>query len=322
MSEISTYKVTPVSILTGFLGAGKTTTLNYILREKHGLKIGLIINEFGAMSIDNQLVEKGDEEVLEMNNGCICCTVRTDLVKSIRKLFEKRKTLDFIIIETTGLANPGPVAQTFFNIPELQKIVRLDSIITLIDAENFFKQLEVSTSVEDQARLGDFLVINKTDLVSMSEQLRVERKLRELNPFAQILKTKDGVIPLQQVLDVEAFNVNQKLELNPGLLDETHHHHDQEITSVSYKTEKPFDLMKFETWVQSISEKERVIRSKGIINVANENRKAVFHGVNNRFSMYWDKPWEENETRYSQLVLIGPRLDESKLIGQLEANLI
>ncbi|MDK3159641.1 GTP-binding protein [Kamptonema cortianum] len=321
MSELSTYKITPVSILTGFLGAGKTTTLNYILREKHGLKIGLIINEFGEISIDNQLVEKGDEEILEMNNGCICCTVRSDLVKSIRKLYERKDKLDYIIIETTGLANPGPVAQTFFNIPELQKFVRLDSIITLIDAEHFLKQLEVTQTVEDQARMGDFLVINKTDLIPMSEVLNVERKLRELNPFAQILKTQNGVVPLKELLDVGVFDVNKKLELEPTLLDETHHHHDTEIVSMSYRTEKAFDLAKFESWVQTLSEKERVIRSKGIISVRGEKRKAVFHGVNNRFSMYWDKEWLPDEKPFSQVVLIGPRLDKQKLTRQIDGAL-
>ncbi len=321
MSELSTYKITPVSILTGFLGAGKTTTLNYILKEKHGLKIGLIINEFGEIGIDNALVERGDEEVLEMNNGCICCTVRTDLVKSIRKLYERKDSLDYIIIETTGLANPGPVAQTFFNIPELQKFVRLDSIITLIDAEHFLNQLETTSTVEDQARLGDFLVINKTDLLPLSDVLSVERKLRELNPFAQILKTSNGVIPLKQVLDTGVFDVNRKLELEPGLLDETHHHHDTDIVSFSYQTERPFNLVRFESWVQTLSEKERVIRSKGIISVSGEKRKAIFHGVNNRFSMYWDKEWFANEKRFSKLVLIGPRIDKERLAAQIEGCL-
>ncbi|MDZ4743819.1 MAG: GTP-binding protein [Verrucomicrobiota bacterium] len=321
MPEVSTYKITPISILTGFLGAGKTTTLNYILKEKHGYKIGLIINEFGAINIDNALIEKGDEEVLEMNNGCICCTVRTDLVKSIRKLFERKNQLDYIIIETTGLANPGPVAQTFFNIPELQKIVRLDSIITLVDAENFQKQFDVSATVEDQVRLGDFLVINKTDLVPMSDILTLERKLRELNPFARILKTQNGVIPLKEVLDVGVFDVNQKLQLEPDLLNESHHHHDTDIISFSYTTKKPFNLVKFETWVQSISEKGRVIRSKGIIFVADEKRKAIFHGVNNRFSMYWDKEWLAGEEPFSQLVFIGPKIDQKSLTAQLEETL-
>ncbi|MDZ4815967.1 MAG: GTP-binding protein [Verrucomicrobiota bacterium] len=320
MTTSNERKIIPVSILTGFLGAGKTTFLNYLLKENHGFKMAVIVNEFGEVGIDNQLVEGAEEEILEMNNGCVCCSVRSDLITSIRKLVERAK-FDYLIIETTGLADPAPVAQTFFNIPELQKFVRLDSIIVLVDAEQFFKHVEDSTTTMEQVQMADFVILNKTDLVKPEQVEAVEKKVLEVNPKCMILRAERGRVDLKKVLDVYAFDVDEKLQVDPEFLEETHKHHDEDVSSVSYKTERPVKLEVFEKWIQEVSVHEKILRSKGIIYVKGQEKRAVFHGVNNRFSMYWDRPWKKSEKKENQLVFIGKNLDKQKLIAQITATL-
>jgi len=196
-------KIIPVSVLTGFLGAGKTTLVNHILREQSEYKFGLIINEIGEIGIDGQLVQTETEDVVEMSNGCICCTIRKDLVKGIQKLL-KRTDLDYILIETTGIADPGPVAQTFLNVPQLQQYARLDSIITLVDAENILQQLEETAVAKEQIALADFILLNKTDLVSQQELTAVEESLTAINPFARIFRTEQSKVNLKELLDVKS----------------------------------------------------------------------------------------------------------------------
>src|SRR4030095_11070026 len=194
-------KPVPVSILTGFLGAGKTTLLNYILKQQHGYKFAVIVNEVGKIGIDGALIEKTDDDVLEMSNGCLCCTVRKDLVKGVQSLI-KKGGFDYLLIETTGIADPGPVAQTFLNIPQLQQFVRLDSIITVVDAEQIEKQMKETETAREEIAMADYLLINKTDLVTADHLEQIEARCRELNPHAQQFRTNHSEVNLKELLDM------------------------------------------------------------------------------------------------------------------------
>ena len=314
-------KPVPVSILTGFLGAGKTTLLNYILKQQHGYKFAVIVNEVGKIGIDGALIEKTDDDVLEMSNGCLCCTVRKDLVKGVQNLL-KKGGFDYLLIETTGIADPGPVAQTFLNIPQLQQFVRMDSIITVVDSEHIEKQLAETETARDQIAMADFLLLNKTDLVDAATVERIEGRARELNPHAQIFRTNHSQVNLKELLDMHAFDVDQKLAVDPQFLDElnTRHHHD--IVSFSFTFDRPFNIEQFEFFVQRLSEREKVYRSKGFLSIAGNPRRAIFHGVNNRFTLLWDRLWEKGETRTSQLVFIGKHLNEAAIRAEIEKCLV
>ena len=305
----TTHKIIPVSILTGFLGAGKTTLLNYILRGQSQYKFAVIVNEIGKIGIDGQLVENQKDEMVELSNGCVCCTVRKDLVLSIQRLL-KRGGFDYILIETTGIADPGPVAQTFVNIPALQRFVQLDAIITVVDAEQILKQMDETEVASEQIAMADFVLLNKTDLVDDAQLGRVGEKIRALNPHTRILRTRQSEVPLAELLDIHAFDVDRKVAANADFLDEMKggkHHHD--ITSHSFAFEQPFDIERFEKFVQRLSDNEKVYRSKGFVSLKGQERRAIFHGVNNRFHIFWDRNWKPDETRGSQLVFIGKKLD-------------
>ena len=311
----------PASILTGFLGAGKTTLLNYILGQQHGYKFGIIVNEIGEIGIDGQLVENQREEIVQMNNGCVCCTVRKDLVKGIQQLL-KRGGFDYLLIETTGIAEPGPIAQTFMNIPQLQQMVRLDSIITVVDAEQIHRQMKDTETAREQIAMADFVLLNKTDLVPAEKLDSLEQEIRSLNPHTQIFRTNKSQVNLKQLLDMNAFDVDHKLTVNPDFLNEFKNgrHHD-DIVSHAFQFDKPFEVEKLESFVQRLSEEEKVFRSKGIVWIAQNPRRAVFHGVNNRFTIFWDRLWNKDEARKSQLVFIGKDLQKEKIGKQLEACL-
>ncbi len=310
-------KIIPVTILTGFLGAGKTTLLNYILKEQSDYKFAIIVNEIGKIGIDGQLVENQKDELLEMSNGCVCCTVRKDLVKGIQGLL-KKGGFDYILIETTGIADPGPVAQTFTNIPALQKFVRLDSIITVVDAEQIFTQMKNEETAREQIVMADYLLLNKVDLVDEAQLAKVEAEFAKLNPEAQIFRTDHSRVNLKELLDMHVFDLEQKLAVDPKFLDElsTRHHHD--ITSHSFTFDAPFNVDRLQQWIEDLSKTEKVYRSKGFLSLAGHPRRAIFHGVNNRFSIFWDRLWEASETRQSQLVFIGRDLDEKRIQTGLE----
>ena len=305
-------KPIPATILTGFLGAGKTTLLNYILKQQSAYKFGIIVNEIGAIGIDGQLVENASEEMVQLNNGCVCCTVRKDLVKGVQKLLQ-RGGFDYLLIETTGIADPGPVAQTFLNIPQLTKYVRLDSIITVVDAEQVAKQMKETETAREQIAMADFIVLNKIDLVTEPSLVETEALIHDLNPHAEIFRSGHSQVNLAQLLDMNAFDVDRKLAIDPDFLNELEHRHHSDIASMAFKFDRPFVIEKFERFVQELSSKEKVYRSKGIISIAGNPRRAVFHGVNNRFTIFWDRLWEKAEARVSQLVFIGKGLDRGKI---------
>ena len=239
-----------MTILTGFLGSGKTTLLNRILKEDHGRRIAVIENEFGEVGVDNDIIETGDEQIVEMNNGCICCTVRGDLIRILGSLKEKRDEgklkFDRVVIETTGMADPGPVAQTFFTDEEIGNYYLLDSIITLVDAKHAPKQLDEFHEAQEQVGFADRILLSKTDLVAGGRAESLVERLKRMNPRAPIKKVHFGDAPLEEVLDIRGFNLNAILELDPEFLVDSHHEHHDEVESFVFKADKPFDGQKLE----------------------------------------------------------------------------
>ena len=236
----------PVTVLTGYLGAGKTTLLNRILSEQHGRKYAVVINEFGELGVDNDLVVDSDEEVFEMNNGCICCTVRGDLIRIVSGLVKRRDKFDGIIIETTGLANPAPVAQTFFVDEGVRAKTRLDAIVTVVDAKHVLARLEDSHEAADQIAFADVIILNKTDLVTPTELEEVERRICQINRFAVIHRTERAALPIEQVLDRGAFDLKRVLEQDPDFLDNDEHEHNDDVTSISFEVDQPIDPERFQ----------------------------------------------------------------------------
>ena len=301
----------PVTVLTGYLGAGKTTLLNRILTENHGRKYAVVINEFGELGVDNDLVVDTDEEVFEMNNGCICCTVRGDLIRIVNGLMKRRDKFDGIIIETTGLANPAPVAQTFFVDDGVRARTRLDAIVTVVDAKNLPARLLDSAEAADQIAFADVIVLNKTDLVTAEELEAVEAQIRAINRFAAIHRTERSAVAIADVLDQGAFDLNRVLAHTPDFLTEDEHEHNDEIASISFELERPVDPEKFNAWIGVLLAErgQDLLRTKGILAYQGEDRRFAFQAVHMIADGAFIGPWKDNEPRVSRIVFIGRNLN-------------
>ena len=311
---------TPVTLLTGYLGAGKTTLLNRILTEQHGKKYAVVVNEFGEQGIDNDLVIGADEEVFEMNNGCICCTVRGDLIRILGGLMDRAESFDGILIETTGLADPGPVIQTFFVDDELSGRVALDQVVTVVDAAHFLDKVEESHEAEEQVAFADLVIVNKIDLVGSDQRAGVVARIKALNPHAKIVETSQSAVPLEMLLDRAAFDLDRLLSIEPGFLEEDpeDHEHDDSIGSVSLVAETPLEARRFSEWMRGLVRDQgpSIFRSKGILSFTDASRRYVFQGVHMVMDSQWGPEWRPDEVRVSRLVFIGRDLDA----GQLEAG--
>ena len=320
----------PVTVLTGFLGSGKTTLLNHILTQEHGKKLAVIENEFGDVGIDDALLQKNtkmqaDEEIIEMMNGCICCTVRQDLIVVLKKLAKRieagKLKLDGIVIETTGMADPAPVAQTFFVDDEVKKFARLDGIVTLIDAKHIEAHLDEekpegaeNESVE-QVAFADRLLLNKCDLVTEEELTRVEKRLKEINKFAPILRTTKAEVSADSVLDIKGFDLARTLEMDPEFLNtDGEHEHDTTVSSVSITQDGEIDLALIEDWIGVLLRKQGadLYRMKGVLHIAHATKKFVYHAVHMIFNGDFED-WDEGEPKSNKLVFIGKNLDSAVL---------
>ncbi|NJK61787.1 MAG: GTP-binding protein [Synechococcaceae cyanobacterium SM2_3_1] len=304
----------PVTVLTGYLGAGKTTLLNRILTHEHGKKVAVIVNEFGEVGIDNQLVIDADEEIFEMNNGCICCTVRGDLIRIIGNLMRRRDKFDHLVIETTGLADPAPVIQTFFVDEDMQEQLSLDAVVTVVDARHIHQHWDADEA-QEQIAFADVILLNKTDLVTDSELEELEQRIRSMNVMARIYRTQQAAIAMESVLGVEAFELQRALEIDPQFLDEDAHEHDQTVRSVCICEEGSLEGERLNNWLGDLlrTQGPNIFRMKGILNLAGEERRYVCQGVHMLFDGVADRPWKPGETRKNELVFIGRNLDEAQL---------
>jgi G3E family GTPase len=323
----------PVTVLTGYLGAGKTTLLNRILSEDHGQKFAVIVNEFGEIGIDNDLIIGAGEEVFEMNNGCVCCTVRGDLIRIIEGLLKRRGKFDAILVETTGLADPAPVAQTFFIDADVRKAARLDAVVTIADARWLSARLKDSLEAKNQIAFADVILLNKIDLIGAGEVGHLEARIRAINPYAKLHRTVNCALPLDAVLHRNAFDLDRILELEPTFLNggdyhgpehEAHdheslhslkHYHDEEMQAVALSVDGNIDPEKFMPWLQDFVAREglSILRLKGVVAFQGEPRRFVLQGVHMVLEGDLQRKWGEGEKRVSKLVLIGRNLPKDVL---------
>ncbi len=304
----------PVTVLTGYLGAGKTTLLNHILTQEHGKKVAVIVNEFGEVGIDNQLIIDADEEIFEMNNGCICCTVRGDLIRIINNLMKRREKFDHIVIETTGLADPAPVIQTFFVDEDMRDKLLLDAVVTVVDAKHIWQHWDAE-EVQEQIAFADVVLLNKTDLVTDAELAELEKRIRAMNAMAKIHRTQNAELAMDALLGVKAFDLNRALEIEPDFLGEHEHEHDETVTSVAIVESGVVDGNKFSDWIGELlrTQGTDIFRTKGILNMAGEDKRFVFQGVHMLFDGRPDRAWKATETPKNELVFIGRNLNETQL---------
>ena len=320
----------PVTVLTGFLGAGKTTLLNYILTEQHGKRIAVIENEFGEVGIDDAIVIDAEEEIFEMNNGCICCTVRGDLIRILGNLMRRKDKFDQILIETTGLADPAPVAQTFFVDDEMAAQLRLDAIVTVVDAKHLLPHLDeekpegVENEALEQLAFADRIVLNKIDLADENELVEVESRIHEVNPLAPIIRTQHGKVNLDAILDVGAFSLDRVLADDPEFLDpDAEHQHDLTVTSVGFDVEGDLDMDRLNNWLGNLLQTKGtdIFRSKGILSIAGMEERYVFQGVHMLLDGQANGTWGESERR-NRLVFIGRNLDRKSLEESFRSCLV
>ena len=347
----------PVTVLTGFLGAGKTTLLNRVLSEEHGHKIAVIENEFGPEGIDNELlVTDTAEQIVEMNNGCICCTVRGDLVRILNDLKAKRerRELDFerVIIETTGMANPGPVTQTFFMDDDIASYYLLDAVITVVDAKHGHDTLDKQPEAQNQVGFADRILMSKTDLADSDEVESLRERLLRMNPRAPIKYAHMGQVPIKDILDIRGFNLNAILEIDPEFLagehpdaakarkegdhahahdhehdhhghDHHHHHHDDAIKAFVFQSKRPFDSAKLEDYLGALTQVygQDLLRYKGVLFMDGTNRRMIFQGVHMLMGADVGRPWGKDEKPSSKIVFIGRNLPKDAILKGLEACL-
>ena len=326
----------PVTVLIGYLGAGKTTLLNRILSEPHGKKYAVIVNEFGEIGIDNDLVVGVDEEVFEMNNGCICCTVRGDLIRILDGLLKRRGQFDGILVETTGLADPAPVAQTFFLDDTVGGRTALDAVVTVADAKWLKERLKDAPEAKNQIGFADIILLNKTDLVTAEELRDVESRIRAINPYARIHRTERCDVPIASLLGQGAFDLQRILSIEPDFLGGDHHHrdngghghghhhhhdggakhyHDEEMQSLSLRSEQPLDPEKFLPWINELvaTEGPKILRCKGILSFKDDPQRFVLQGVHMVLDGDHQRAWKADEKRESRLVFIGRELDTAAI---------
>jgi G3E family GTPase len=319
----------PVTVLTGYLGAGKTTLLNHILTADHGTRYAVIVNEFGEIGIDNDLIVDADEELFELSNGCVCCTVRGDLIRTLHGLLARRDKFAAIIVETTGLADPGPVAQTFFVDPVLHDMTVLDSVTTVVDAKHILPRLADSREAREQIAFADQIVLNKTDLVSAADLGAIEARVRTLNRLAPIHRAQRANVAVDRVLGRGGFDLERIAALEPDFLDPSpaddahvhdehcahEHQHDAEIHSISLVSRTPVDQAKVGRWLADLVAKQGpdILRAKGIIDVAGEDRRLVFQAVHMQLEGDFQGSWKPGDVRRSRLVFIGRNLNRHAL---------
>lgn len=313
----------PVTIITGYLGSGKTTLLNRILSSEHGIKVAIIVNEFGQVGIDGQLVIKADEEIVEMNNGCICCTVRGDLIRIIGNLMQKRDRFDHLIIETTGLADPAPVIQSFFVDEVMRSQTILDAVVTVVDSKHIWQHWE-SSEAQEQIAFGDILLLNKKDLVSPDQLQELKRRVRVMNAFARIYCTENSDVSIREILGIHAFDLKNALSIDPAFLDDAAHQHDQSIYSVSISGAGSVNGHRLTSWLNRlVQERGRdIFRIKGILNLDSEDRRFVFQGVHMLLDGRPGRPWETGELRRNEIVFIGRDLEEQRLREEFRECLV
>ena len=317
MNSSENFNQLPVTLLAGFLGSGKTTLLNYILKQNHGKRIAVIENEFGEIGIDSEFVIGVDEDIFEMSNGCICCSIRGDLIETLNRLLERQQKFNYILIESTGLASSGPIAQAFLIEDEISKSLFLDGIVTLIDAKHISNNLNEQEVVWEQIAFANVILLNKADLVTEPEMEKLEKQMHQINPTAKVCKTTNAVIDLDQILDIGGFDL--KIELETVTFNTHHHETDEAISSVSLSFPGHVDPDRLNLWLQMllIQEGMNVFRAKGILNVEGSSERYLFQSVYMMFEGQFDKPWG-SIAPLNKMVFIGQNLNSQRLEESLK----